>query len=170
MPPVAMMPAVDAAVDRRDAGEVRGGHEGETEERGEALPGDDPLAVGEQAAGDPGDERRDREAEHLDEDDVDADARRPSARWPGPRASPIRASSCAGMATPTATTTQTIRHMKPNDRRGNSLPTPDAEVDPEDLGLPDGVAVGLDEIGVAEPDRFDAEREREGDDPEHEAA
>ena len=43
---------LDAAEDRGDAGEVRGGHEGETEERGEALPGDDALAVGEQAAGD----------------------------------------------------------------------------------------------------------------------
>ena len=42
----------------------------------------------------------------------------------------------------------------------------DAEVDAEDLGLPDGVAEGLDEVGVAEPDRFDAERQREGDDAE----
>ena len=75
MPPVAMMPACDAAEHRGDAGEVRGGQEGQADERGEALPGDDALAVGEQAAAEPGDERRDREADHLDEDDVDADAR-----------------------------------------------------------------------------------------------
>ncbi len=136
MPPAAMIPAwtppktevtpARYAVERR----VR------PSERGEALPGDDALAVGEEAAGDAGDERRDREAEDLDEDDVDADARRPSARWPARRASPTRASSSAARATPKATTTQTIRHMKPKDRRGKSLPMPTPRSSRR-LGFPD---------------------------------
>ena len=44
--------------------------------RGERLPGDDALPVGEEAAREAGDERRDREAEHLHEDHVHADPRR----------------------------------------------------------------------------------------------
>ena len=71
-------PGLDAAEHRRDAGEVRGRDDREPEDRGEGLPRDDALAVGEETAGDPGDERRDREAHHLHEDDVDADPGRGS--------------------------------------------------------------------------------------------
>ncbi len=62
-----------AAEHRGDAGEVGGGQDGQARDRGEALPGDDRLAVGEKAAGEAGDERRDREADHLHRDHVDAD-------------------------------------------------------------------------------------------------
>ena len=73
-------------------------------------------------------------------------------------------------ATPKATTTQTIRHMKPKDRRGKSLPIPTPRSSPKSFGCRDRVAERVDELGVAEPDRLDAERERQCDDPERQAA
>ena len=38
MPPAAMIPGVDTAEDRGDAGEVRGRDDGQAEDRGEASP------------------------------------------------------------------------------------------------------------------------------------
>ena len=95
MPPAAMHPGDDAAADRGDAGEEAGREHGEAGEGAEGLEGDVGLLVGEQAAADAGDERADGEPDDLDP--RHARCRRPprTARWPGRRASPSRAGSCA---------------------------------------------------------------------------
>ena len=109
----------------------------------------------------PGDERRDREAEHLDEDDVDADAR--GRALVGPDREHRRAQRAPAQQGDTHGHHDADDQAHEAERQaGEVLPDADAEVDAEDLRASRSVLpYGVDEIGVAEPDRLDAERQRE---------
>ena len=73
-------------------------------------------------------------------------------------------------ATPTATSTSVARTSRQNDKRGKSVPTRSAEVDAEERRAADVLAVRRNQVGVAEPDRFERDCEREGDHGDREPA
>ena len=136
--------------------------------RGERVEGDDAVAVGEQAAAEAGDERRDREARDLHRHDVDADAGGGSlVGADGEHRRTQRAGPQPGDAPGHDHEHDQAEQPELHAREG--VAAADAEVEAEQLRLGHPGALGTDDLGVAEPHRLDGVGQGERDDAEGQA-